>query len=353
MTTENLNDMQRYLVEEEAEKWQEGRISRREFLRRVTLIVGSAAAASSVLVALGCNPNPSDTAQPAATAEATATAGATPAAEVTPATEATAAAPEASPTAGATDQPQGSTSPNHVPENDPDVKAEMVKIPTSDPAVTLLGYLAAPAVPSMSAMSPPGILVIHENRGLTDHIKDVVRRLAKARYVALAVDLVSRAGGTDAHPDDAERTGIIGQLQPDQVIADLSAGLDYLKSSGQVSPDRLGVTGFCFGGGYAWRMATKRQDLKAAVPFYGPNPPLEDVPNIKAAVLGIYGSEDTRITGQVPALEEALKQAGVTYEIKIYEGAQHAFHNDTGQRYHPEAAQDAWQRTLDWFGKHL
>ncbi len=101
------------------------------------------------------------------------------------------------------------------------------------------------------------------------------------------------------------------------------------------------------------RLATRRQDLKAAVAFYGPNPPLADVPNIKAAVLGLYGALDARITGNVPALEEALKQAGVTYETKIYEGANHAFHNDTGPYYNPTAAKDAWEQTLAWFGAHL
>ena len=108
--------------------------------------------------------------------------------------------------------------------------------------------------------------------------------------------------------------------------------------------------------GPAWvpgRSRAAQQRIKAAVPFYGPNPPLEDVPNIKAAVLGIYGGNDTRITGQVPALEEALKKAGVTYEIKVYESADHAFHNDTGQRYEPVAAKDAWERTLAWFGNHM
>lgn len=202
-------------------------------------------------------------------------------------------------------------------------------------------------------LPPAGILVIHENRGLTEHIKDVVRRLAKARYIALSVDLVSRAGGSAAHPDEAERTGILGQLTPEQVIADLSAGLDYLSVSPLNASTRLGAVGFCFGGGYTYRLATKRQDLKAAVAFYGPNPPLEDVPNIKAAVLAIYGSADTRITSGASALEAALKQAGVTYETKIYDGANHAFHNDTGPNYNPTAAKDAWERTLAWFGAHL
>jgi carboxymethylenebutenolidase len=240
-----------------------------------------------------------------------------------------------------------------VPEDDPNVHAEMVDFPAADRATMLKAYLALPSPVNARIMTPPGVLVIHENRGLTDHIKDVVRRLARANYAALAVDLLSRQGGSEAHPDEGERTGLLGQNPPEQMISDLSAGLDYLKSRDDVVPDKLGVVGFCFGGGYAWRIATVRPDLKAAVPFYGPNPPLEDVPNIKAAVLGIYGALDTRITGQVPPLEEALKQAGTTYQIKIYEGADHAFHNDTGARYNPQAAKDAWEQTLSWFEKYL
>ncbi|MDQ5826267.1 MAG: dienelactone hydrolase family protein [Chloroflexota bacterium] len=342
--TGHVNDMQRYLVEEEAEKWQEGRISRREFVRRATLILGSAVVAGPVLLAMGCDPNtpeptpttssasqpstPQPAASPDATAQATATIG-------------------AAATTGAT-----SGSPFHVPEGDPNVRAEMVEIPVAD-GTRLKAYLALPTPVNARIMTPPGVLVIHENRGLTDHIKDVTRRLARANYAALAVDLLSRQGGSEAHPDEGERTGLLGQNPPEQIISDLSAGLDYLKSRNDVVPDKLGAVGFCFGGGYTWRMATVRPDLKAAVPYYGPNPPLEDVPNIKAAVLGIYGERDTRITGQVPPLEEALKQAGVTYEIKIYEGAEHAFHNDTSARYNPDAAKDAWEQTLAWFEKYL
>lgn len=342
MTTPHLNDMQRYLVEEEAEKWQQGHLTRRDFMRRVTLIVGGAVAAAPVLAALGCDPNspPASTPPPA---NPTVTAPSQP---PTPSQAVVAPTSNSTPT---------SSSPYHVPENDPDVKVSTVDIPSNDPSVRLIGYLAQSVVASASAslLPTPGILVIHENRGLTEHIKDVVRRLAKARYSALCVDLVSRSGGSDAHPGESERTGILGQLSPEQVMADLSAGLDYLSGEPINASTRLGVVGFCFGGGYTLRMATKLQDLKAAVAFYGPNPPLEDVPNIKAAVLGIYGSEDTRITGTVPALEAALKQAGITYETKIYEGANHAFHNDTVARYEPTAAKDAWEKTLAWFGTHL
>lgn len=182
---------------------------------------------------------------------------------------------------------------------------------------------------------------------------DVVRRWGKAGYVALCVDMLSRVGGSAAFPDESTRPAALGQIPQDQSLADLAAGLDYLKAQANVNAARLGVTGFCFGGGYTWRLATQRADVKAAVPFYGPSPPLADVPKIKAAVLGIYGALDTRITGAVGDLETALKSASITYELKIYDGADHAFHNDTGTRYKAAAARDAWQRASAWFAKYV
>ncbi len=327
MTIHDLGDMQRYLVEEEVEHWQEGAITRREFIRRVTLLVGGAAAASGVLLSLGCDTN---------------------------ATEATPTSTSAKAVSSATAAPggQGNGSTFHVDENDPTMHIETVEMPTSDPLLKLKGYLAY----DQSRMGPakPGVvLVMHENRGLTPYIKDVVRRVGKAGYVAMCVDLLSRAGGTDSHPDEGERTGILGQIPTDKLLGDLSVGLDYLKSRSDVLPGRLGAMGFCFGGGLTWRLITQRSDIKAAVPFYGPNPPLEDVPKIKAAVLGIYGGNDARITGGAGQLEEALKKAGVTYEMKIYPGVDHAFHNDTGANYNAEAARDAWERTLTWLGTHM
>ncbi|HUP27868.1 MAG TPA: dienelactone hydrolase family protein [Chloroflexia bacterium] len=345
MTAGDLNDMQRYLIEEDAEKWQQGRITRRELLRRVTLMVGGAAAANSVLLSLGCGPAGQE-ASPSTPSTAASVPGQTAAA--TAGTSGT-----ANPTATQASGQQDTTSPDHVAENDPAVRAQMVEIPSSDSGVKLQGYLAAPSAPSMGMARPAGVLVIHENRGLTDYIKDVVRRLAKANFTALCVDLVSRKGGSAAHADEAERTAILGKMAPEQIISDLSAGLEYLKGPAEASPERLGAIGFCFGGGYTWRLATKRQDLKAGVAFYGPNPPLEDVPNIKAAMLGIYGESDTRITSKVPELEQALQSAKVTSSMHVYGGANHAFHNDTGANYEPTAAQQAWAEALDWLRSHL
>jgi carboxymethylenebutenolidase len=342
MSIDDLNDMQRYLAEEEAENWQDGLITRREFIRRITLLVGGAVAAAPVLLALGCD---------SAASEPTAT---VPAATATnPAATATTAPPSAT-SAPAGESPTAATggaSPYHVDENDPSVRGGWVDIPSPEAGVRLRGYLATSA--NKSAIPVGGVLVIHENRGITPHITDVVRRVAKAGYVGLCVDLVSRAGGSETITDEGQRTGILGQMPAEQISADLNAGMDYLKTRPEVDPAHLAAVGFCFGGGWTWRLATLRPDLRAAVPFYGPNPPLEDVPRIKAAMLGIYGGKDTRITGGAPALEAALKQAGVTYEMKIYDDADHAFNNDTGARYNAAAAADAWARTLEWFKGHI
>jgi carboxymethylenebutenolidase len=199
----------------------------------------------------------------------------------------------------------------------------------------------------------PLILVCHENRGLTPHIRDVTRRLAKEGYVAVAVDLVSRDGGTAAH-NEADIPDLLTRPDPAQHVADFQAAVDSYGSDAGVDTDRLGMVGYCFGGGITWRAATIMETLKAAAPYYGPPPPLEDVPNIKAAVLGVYSDdpEDFANKGR-EELEQALTDAGIVYEIKIYPGTMHAFHNDTGQRYNAEQAQQAWTDTLAWFAEHV
>ena len=214
---------------------------------------------------------------------------------------------------------------------------------------TLSGYVAQPA----DTERHPGVIVIHENRGLVEHIKDVARRLAKAGYVALAPDLLARVGGTEHFASLDELQSTLRTIPPEAFIADLNAALDYLKGLPCVHPDRLGVTGFCFGGGLAWRLLTMRQDLKAGVPFYGAAPPSEDVPKIRAAVLAIYAELDERINATIPDLEKAIHKSGVRYEKVMYPGVAHAFHNDTGVNYNPEAARDAWARTLAHFAQHL
>jgi carboxymethylenebutenolidase len=211
-----------------------------------------------------------------------------------------------------------------------------------------MAYLARPS----SEGSFPVVLVCHENRGLTEHIKDVTRRLAKAGYVALAVDLLSRNGGTAGLSSDEVPT-ILGNTPSDQFVQDFLNGWRYLQDQPFAQADRVGMVGFCFGGGVTWLMATRMPELRAAVPFYGPHPAVEEVPNIQAAVLAIYGERDQRINQGIPAIEEAMQQNNKIYEKVIYPDADHAFHNDTGPRYNPEAARDAWRRTLEWFDNYL
>jgi carboxymethylenebutenolidase len=140
---------------------------------------------------------------------------------------------------------------------------------------------------------------------------------------------------------------------PSQKVSDFQAGFNYLQTLGAVKKSATGMVGFCFGGGITWRVATAIADLKAAVEFYGPNPPLEDVPKIHAAILGLYGGLDQRIDSGIPAIEAAMKQNGKVFEKTIYPGANHAFHNDTGGAWNPDAAYDAWGKALDWFKRYL
>jgi carboxymethylenebutenolidase len=234
-----------------------------------------------------------------------------------------------------------------VSPDDPAIRVERVSFPGD--GLTVLGYLARPSDDG----SYPAILVAHENRGLTPHIEDVARRLAKEGYVALAVDLLSPTGGMDQVSDPGEIPGLLGSTPPDVLAGQFLSALEYLKVQPYVNPEQLGMTGFCFGGGMTWLMATRAPELKAVVPFYGPNPPLDDVPNIGAAVLGIYAGDDARINAGIPAIEAAMQEHGKTFEKMVYPGVGHAFHNDTGSRYNAEAATDAWARTLAWFEEYV
>ncbi|MBI2919233.1 MAG: dienelactone hydrolase family protein [Chloroflexi bacterium] len=200
----------------------------------------------------------------------------------------------------------------------------------------------------------PALIVIHENRGLTEHIKDVTRRFAEQGYVALGVDLLSRPGGRERFATDDEAVAAINSLSREGVVQDLQSAFDYLASRPYVRADHIGVIGYCWGGGNSLLMATRVQGLRTAVVYYGPNPPnLDDVANIGGPVLGIYGEQDTRITVNVPALAEALKRHNKAFEYKVYPGAAHAFFNDTGSRYNAESAADAWTVTLAFLEKNL
>ena len=329
-----MNLFQRYLAEEFAEDYQEGRLSRREALKLITSVTGSLIAANSILAA--CAPSPEEpatnVAPPANLASPTAEAVAT---RDDPPTAESAAPVATSPAAYGT-----------VMLDDPSIIASEVQFPAGD--TDIMGYLARPAGEGVA----PVILVCHENRGLTPHIQDVTRRFAKAGYVGLAVDLLSRQGGSAALGAD-NVPGALGNISPDQFVEDFKSGWRYLQGQAFADAARVGMTGCCFGGGVTWRVATQMPELLAAVPFYGPHPPVEDVPAIQAAVLAVYGELDSRINGGIPAIEQAMMEHNKIYEKLIYEGADHAFHNDTGQRYNPEAARDAWERTLAWFEQYV
>ena len=324
-----LNQFQRYLVHEFVDDYNDGVMTRRDMVARVLHITGSAAAAATMLTQLGVRA--ADAMQPVKLLR------------------------------------QGSAtpqSPNSVPEDDPAIVAQDFTYPSSDGA-TITAYGARPsgaaATPAASpaamatpkASGLPVVVVCHENRGLTDHIRDVVRRLAKAGYAAAAPDLVSREGGTAANSPD-EIPGLLSNADPARHVGDFQAAVNYFKGDSYLNAARLGMIGFCFGGGITWRAATQMPELKAAVAWYGPPPPLEDVPNISAAVLGIYSDDPDDFANEGrDELEAALQEAGVTYQINVYPDTQHAFHNDTSQRYNEEQALVAWQDTLDWFSQHL
>lgn len=327
-----MNDFQQYLAEEFAEDYEEGRLSRREALKLIASVTGSLVLADSILAA--CTPPSSSTPVLQAALPASPTAGASPT-----------SSPEASATPTQTTSPEIPAT-STVSPDDPSIQAGAVEFAAN--GETLLGYLSRP----QGDGSYPVILVCHENRGLTAHIQDVTRRLAKAGYVAMAVDLLSRLGGSGTLGAD-QVPGALGNIAPDQFVQDFLSGWRYLQGQAFARAERVGMVGFCFGGGVTWRVATQMAELLAAVPFYGPHPPVEDVPKIQAAVLAIYGELDQRINQGIPAIEEAMQKNGKIYEKVIYPGADHAFHNDTGSRYHPEAAWDAWKRTLDWFDRFV
>ena len=216
---------------------------------------------------------------------------------------------------------------------------------------TLTGYLSKP----QKKGKYPAILVIHENRGLNEHTRDVARRFAAAGYVALASDALSRKGGTASFETPEKAREAFGSLDMNLVISDLNAGLASLNSHQNVKKGKLASIGFCWGGARSFTLATEpNNNLKAAVVFYGTAPTEEHLAKVRVPVLGIYGSKDERITSKVPEVAATMKRLDKKYEYKIYEGAEHAFFNDTNQeRYNAEAAKDAWEKTLAFLKKNL
>jgi carboxymethylenebutenolidase len=302
-----VTPLQRYIAEEIATDHVDGLLTRREALRRLALLgVGTAAAGALITACATDKPK---------------TASSSPASPPSP----TSAAP---PPGMATALP---TAP----------------ITWAGPNGELQGAWAQAATPRGA------VLVIHENKGLNDWVRTVAGRLAGIGYSALAIDLLSDEGGTAKFTDPAAATAALGTIAPDRFIADLKSGLDEVarRTPGQ----KLAAVGFCFGGGLVWRLlAAGEPRLAAAVPFYGPLP---DNPNFtgskNAAVLGLYGALDQRVTSSEPAAKAALDQAGLVNDLVIEPDADHAFFNDSGPRYAPVAATDAWTRLQDWFSRYL
>jgi carboxymethylenebutenolidase len=289
---------QRYLAEEVAIDHADGLLPRREALRRLALLGLGVPAASALLAACGGDGEPA----PAGTSG-------------------TAAPPP------------------------PAVATQEVTFP--GPQGRTLQGAFAPADRAGGA-----VLVVHENRGLNDHIRSVAGRLAASGYSALAIDLLSAEGGTAALGDEAKAMAALSSAPPERFVADMRAGLDELERR---APDRkLGAIGFCFGGGMVWTLlASGERRLAAAAPFYGPLPEGADFSGSGAAVVCFSHKQEAHFTTPREAARSALEAAGLTHEIVTYPGADHAFFNDTGPRYDPDAATQAYAKVLDWFGRHL
>ncbi len=218
-----------------------------------------------------------------------------------------------------------------------------VQIASGDAQIS--AHLARPA----GTAPGPAVIVIHENRGLVPYIRAVTDGLASNGFLAVAPDLLSREGGT-ANVGSAQQA--LRGISDDRHIGDLQAVIAYLEAQPNVT--EIGVIGFCFGGGLVWKLATTNPSIAAAVPFYGSNPPIDEVPNIGAAVFGVYGGLDSRINAGLPAITEALAAADIEHQLKVYPDSQHAFHNHTnGSRYNEATAAEAWGEALSWLGSHL
>jgi len=333
LTMLQLEKFEKYLIEEFYDDYRSGEMSHKTFTRRVAFIMGSMTATAAAMTLVGCTPDE----VPGATDPMPAPAS-TSAEKVDTSTAATSEA--------ATSSVPNAKSPLSVPEGTSGLTAAMVKLTSSGTEIS--GYLARPE----GRQRRPAVLVCHENRGLTPHIQDVARRFAKAGYAALALDLLSREGGTESLDPDAV-PGALTKAGAQRHVDDFKAAFDYLNGQDFVEEGRIAMIGFCFGGGITWQSATEIPGLRATSAFYGPAPDLGKVPAIKAAVMGVYAEKDARITGPMPQLQEALDKTMVKHQLRVYPGVDHAFHNDTSERYVEAQATAAWNDTLAWFKDNI
>ncbi len=235
----------------------------------------------------------------------------------------------------------------HVQPTDERIVSDYVKYPSPDGHGEMRGLLVKPA----GATPAPGVIVVHENRGLNPYIEDVARRVAVAGFVAFAPDALYPLGGYPGNDDEGR--AMQQKLDRAKILEDFVAATRFLHGHAACNGS-LGVTGFCFGGWMANMLAVRLPDIvKAAVPYYGGQAPAEDAPKIKAALQLHYAALDERVNAGWPAYEAALKAAGVSYEVHMYPGANHGFHNDTTPRYDREAAELAWSRTIAFFNAKL
>jgi carboxymethylenebutenolidase len=299
--------LQRYIAEEIATDHVDGLLTRREALRRLALVGVGATAATALIAACGSGDKPTTDAPATATGAATAKA-----------------------------PPPGI-------EN----AIETTPITWPGPRGELQAVWAAASAPKGA------VLVIHENKGLTDWVRSVAGRFAGIGYSSLAVDLLSGQGGTATFKDPAEATAALSKIAPQDFVADMKSGVEELQRRTPVV--KVAAVGFCMGGGLVWQLlASGEPQLAAAVPFYGPLPDGADFSGSKnAAVLGFYGSKDARVMATKDAAQQALNKAGLVNQLVVEQGADHAFFNDTGERYDATAAGDAWERLQGWFTKYV
>jgi carboxymethylenebutenolidase len=305
-----VTPLQRYIAEEIATDHIDGLLSRREALRRLALL-GLGTAAASALIAACAEEKP--TAESPVTSSEPATASAT------------ASAPP------------------------PGIENAVLTAP-----VTWAGPQGELQAAWAEAPTPRGgVLVIHENKGLNDWVRSVAGRFAGIGYSALAIDLLSGQGGTATFGDPAEATAALSNIPPEEFVANLKSGIGELQT--RVPDKKLAAVGFCMGGGLVWRLlASGEPQLAAAVPFYGLAPDKPDFSGSKdVAVLGFYGALDQRVNATEPVAREALEKAGLVHELITEPDANHAFFNDTGDRYNAAAAADAWRRVQDWFARYV